>query len=839
MKMLDLPSWWANLTKSRVHHASDSNATVVGSNGKIQTLEGLSAAEGPWPSFRGNPSNTAHFPQNTVTSPNPKAVLWTFQTKRGIFSVPAIASDGTIFIGSADHTFYALNGATGKQKWSIHTGEIIDSAAAIYKDRVVFGSGDGHLYNVLASNGKVQWKFAAHHSGEPGGGESTWFEGQVQIDPRDGQIFIGNDDYRFYSLDASGKEIFSYHPGPFPYGTTWSGAAIMQNGDAIATAMNGRYYRIDKKGNVKWHHEALFSISAAVVLHPTRELAFFGTWGGIFRAINTENGNEEWKFDVNEEIYGAAALDSTNETIFFGALDGIFYALDTVTGDVKWKYAVNYPIRSSPALANDAIYFGAANGILYCLDPVTGKLIWGYDTTEDVDHRELNASPGLGKDSVVIGSEDGRIISIPYGYCLDPKNKENPRCHTNDDKLVINGNGKVMLYVSPGGAMTPEIPSPFPISGSFHIKMLIVREGNVKNTNVLIPSAELEPRTVELSVHEVAPEGNFIITPQGFLTPNTSYFLKVSVMDTHLGLTEKSFSFKTPFAVEPGSGNRFVPKIPAACNEVSAYYLYNLKPSYPPAWISLNQIGFDSVNALLSVVHKLNDQKYIVWILGGILNPDKTVSIDKATTTIAPGILTLDESGTSFILDTNLEVVTGGPPIPLTNLQVRSQFDKKDATFGMSGNTAWMSWNSVAGTNLSSLLGAVQTGLIASSGRIVTTGSFRGSPYTNPAAVKKPIGWTVTQVTGSDGLEVAVTAHVKAPNAAAAKAAVLAILVIDEVQGVPVYLKNKHLKEVVKEDGTIQLNLSFARCKMSIADDHIRVLVMCDMFPIFNDMIKV
>ncbi|KAJ3023219.1 UNVERIFIED_CONTAM: hypothetical protein HDU68_008722 [Siphonaria sp. JEL0065] len=837
--MLDVPAWWANLTKSRVHHhhGTNSDTTVVATSSKIQVAETLNAASGPWPSFRGNPGNTAHYPNDTVTSPNTKAVLWTFQTKRGIFSVPAIASDGTVYIGSADHTFYALNGQTGKQKWSVSTNEIIDSAGAIYKDRIIFGSGDGHVYNVLASNGKIQWKFAAHHSGERGGGESTWFEGQVQVDPRDGQIFVGNDDYRLYSLDSGGKELFSYHPGPLPYGTTWSGAAIMQCGDAIATAMNGRYYRIDKKGNVKWHHEALFSISAAAVLHPVHELAYFGTWGGVFKAVHTETGHEEWKYNVHEEIYGAAALDSINETIFFGALDGMFYALNALTGQLKWKYAVNYPIRSSPALANDAIYFGAANGIVYCLNPNTGAFIWAYDTTEDVDHRELNASPGLGKDSVIIGSEDGRIISIPYGYCLDSKQQNNPKCYTTDDKLKVSGDGKTLFYVAPGGAMTTEIPSPFLISGDFHIKMLFVQGENVKNTHVLVPSAELEPKTTSVTIREVAPSGNFLITPQGFLHPNTEYALKVSVMDTQLGLTEKSFIFKTSNV--GGVTSAFVPKMPLSTNQVSAYYLYNLKPSYPPAWISLNQIGFDSVNLLLSVVHKVNPHKYIVWIVGGILNPDKTVTIDKVTATIAPGILTLDDSGTSFILDSNMEVVTGGPPIPLTNLQVRSQFDKNNGSFGLHGNTAWMSWNSVGGNNISSFVGALETHLLASSGRIVTTGSFRGNPYTNSVATKKPNGWSVTMVTAAEIIQVSVCAHLKAPNAVAARNAILALLVVDEEKGIPVYVSNKHLKKVVNDNGTVVLDLDFIDCKCEVSNGHIRVLVMCDLYPLFNELVKI
>src|SRR5258706_11280044 len=81
----------------------------------------------PWPKFRGDAAQTG---ASGVRPPKTGGALWQYKTGKGIFSSPVVAADGTIYIGSADRTFYALN-ADGTLKWKLLTGEIIDSAALL------------------------------------------------------------------------------------------------------------------------------------------------------------------------------------------------------------------------------------------------------------------------------------------------------------------------------------------------------------------------------------------------------------------------------------------------------------------------------------------------------------------------------------------------------------------------------------------------------------------------------------------------------------------------------------------------------------------------------------
>ena len=68
---------------------------------------------------------------------------------------------------------------------------------------------------------------------------------------------------------------------------------------------------------------------------------------------------------------------------------------------------------------------GSANGNLYALDAGTGRRRWSFDTTPRdpvlKDRNDLNSSPALGRRGVYIGGEHGRIVFVPYDWCLAPQ----------------------------------------------------------------------------------------------------------------------------------------------------------------------------------------------------------------------------------------------------------------------------------------------------------------------------------------------------------------------------------------------------------------------------------
>ena len=88
------------------------------------------------------------------------------QGMRRVDMTPAV-ENGTVFVGSGDHLFYAIDAATGKKKWSYDIGYAMASNTnssspvpppVVRDDVLYFATGDG-LHAIDALTGKRKWLF--------------------------------------------------------------------------------------------------------------------------------------------------------------------------------------------------------------------------------------------------------------------------------------------------------------------------------------------------------------------------------------------------------------------------------------------------------------------------------------------------------------------------------------------------------------------------------------------------------------------------------------------------------------------------------------------------------
>ncbi|GAG29055.1 unnamed protein product, partial [marine sediment metagenome] len=63
-------------------------------------------ADSPWPMFR---HDLRHTGQSLHTGPSNPDLKWTYNTNDDVHSSPTIGADGTIYVGSMDAEFYAIN----------------------------------------------------------------------------------------------------------------------------------------------------------------------------------------------------------------------------------------------------------------------------------------------------------------------------------------------------------------------------------------------------------------------------------------------------------------------------------------------------------------------------------------------------------------------------------------------------------------------------------------------------------------------------------------------------------------------------------------------------------
>ena len=128
----------------------------------------------------------------------------------------AVVAGGTVYFGSsADHKVYALDAATGRERWAFFTRGPVRLAPAVSGDRVLAGSDDGHLYCLDRETGALLWKHRAGPSDEKlvGNGRmvSRWpVRGGVAV--RDGVAYFGagiwpEEDVYICAVDVATGEV--------------------------------------------------------------------------------------------------------------------------------------------------------------------------------------------------------------------------------------------------------------------------------------------------------------------------------------------------------------------------------------------------------------------------------------------------------------------------------------------------------------------------------------------------------------------------------------------------------------------------------------------------------
>jgi outer membrane protein assembly factor BamB len=129
---------------------------------------------------------------------------WTFTCGNNVQGTPVVATDGTIYFGSDDKNFYAVN-PDGTEKWKFLTGGSVDSKAAMGADGNLYvGVKDGKVYAFDPVAMDTLWTFTT--------GAFIYNDGTLSDDNQ--TLFIGSGDHSLYALSTlNGNMKWSYETG--------------------------------------------------------------------------------------------------------------------------------------------------------------------------------------------------------------------------------------------------------------------------------------------------------------------------------------------------------------------------------------------------------------------------------------------------------------------------------------------------------------------------------------------------------------------------------------------------------------------------------------------------
>jgi outer membrane protein assembly factor BamB len=324
----------------------------------------------------------------------------------------------TIYFGSDDGNFYALDVESGYMRWVFKSGAEINSIPYVDGSQVYFGSKDGKAYALSREDGREIWSFR------------TGSQVNSQVERYKDHVIFSGDADAIYFLSPSGEEEFRIENPGWSYFTFLMADDVMYFATGPQTQLIGPY-DINRR-EFLWF-VPYYEIASSWYSFPAirDDLIYFAAaegYGGLylsFYAYNRYTGDLVWEQHRegvwNGWDWGEAAvwelflrdvqlLDFMAPTIWkdlviYSGGDVMARAFDAETGNLRWEKAFDMPVCSAPTLAGDRVYFGVLGDDytppqLVCISARDGRLLWRMET-----EGSLLSAPVIAGKRIIFGTD--------------------------------------------------------------------------------------------------------------------------------------------------------------------------------------------------------------------------------------------------------------------------------------------------------------------------------------------------------------------------------------------------------------------------------------------------
>jgi outer membrane protein assembly factor BamB len=338
-------------------------------------------SEGNWITFLGDAARSNVADAGPIERPGE---LWRVQAG-GSCDAPPVASGGAIYEACGDGILYALDAATGSERWR-YTISRPWTRLAMAGGLVYSVDNAGTLYAIDRATGIERWTLAISAS--------------TDLAIEDGLLVVGTADGFLIGLDAAtSQERWRTQIGESRSAHT----PAIAGGIVFASSENGGLVAVDgASGALRWRADiGTDSSSTARVINGVVYLGAGSTGYGRLRAFDADSGALLWANDLQ-----LGGLTVSGDLGFAGG-DGHFYALDIDTGEVRWEVPVSGQTRGG-IVAGDLVYvFGDGDQRLYAFEVETGRERWSYDLQE-ANNSTFSIAGGV----IYIGTGFGGIVAL-------------------------------------------------------------------------------------------------------------------------------------------------------------------------------------------------------------------------------------------------------------------------------------------------------------------------------------------------------------------------------------------------------------------------------------------
>lgn len=280
-------------------------------------------------------------PNGEVAAYQGKQRLWQQKVSKQGLSSGIEAGEGIVVVGNKKGQLFALDQATGEQKWIAQLSGAILSASLIQSGRVITITNDDTVYAHDLATGQQVWTYNLPNVQFSLRGIAT----PVALDPR--TVLIASSNAYIYALDII------------------SGVPRMQRRVAVSEGRSDIQRLNDLDGDPVVAGQFLVTTS----------------YQGQVTVMDLASQQVVW----SEDASSIQRPEVFNNTVYVAQADGKITAYALTTGEQLWQNdsLLNRQL-SNPVILGQDLVVGDLDGVLHLIDPATGQLIGRSKTSGEV-----------------------------------------------------------------------------------------------------------------------------------------------------------------------------------------------------------------------------------------------------------------------------------------------------------------------------------------------------------------------------------------------------------------------------------------------------------------------
>ncbi|HEY8968420.1 MAG TPA: PQQ-binding-like beta-propeller repeat protein [Puia sp.] len=288
-------------------------------------------------------------------------VRWRNQYPGSIYCTP-VYGRGIVAFSTVDGYLHGLDARTGKEKWTLATGQPGISEGLTKDDALYIGTGS-HFYKLHITDGKLIWK-------------NTTPEGQLQakpiLSPAGDKVIFGAWDRHLYCLDAATGQL------------KWQWD-------------NGKQQKLYSPGNVV----PAIADGKVFIVAPDRYMT----------AIDLATGKTLWR-NNSRHVRESMGISADGRQVYAKLMNDTIISVSTAADSFHLNWEANaafgYEHNPCPIIeSNGVVYAGTKNGIFVATDAATGRVL--------LEHKAGNSSIN----GITADSEGNIWISLIEGSIME------------------------------------------------------------------------------------------------------------------------------------------------------------------------------------------------------------------------------------------------------------------------------------------------------------------------------------------------------------------------------------------------------------------------------------